>query len=216
MAVALTYDGLVADVQAYTKRSNEAFVASIPLFIMLAQQRMARDLKVSGVKVTLNDTMFNNNYALAKGAGWLNTSSMWIKVPSTDGEPADMWLPLLKASIDFCMLYWPETGNVQRPKYYEDESSYDNFLFFPTPDVDYSIRYIMYRLPNLIDPTVQTNFFTQFAPDILLAATMINADQFLQNTNEQQKWETKYSQAVAGLSGENLLRIQTGFTRREL
>jgi hypothetical protein len=55
-AVAMTYDSLVENIQSYLERTDTATLEKIPLFIMLAEQVIASEIKFLGNLNVANST----------------------------------------------------------------------------------------------------------------------------------------------------------------
>jgi hypothetical protein len=215
MTTTITYSSLVQSVLDYTKRSDEAFQTQIPLFIMLAQQRLARDLKIVGVKQTVSDTLLVGNPLLQKPFNWLTTSSFFIKVgQNLNPDNFIMSAPLYQRSFEFCELYWPDSSILKEPKYFNDDVNVSNFLIYPTPDKSYPCMITLYVLPNMLDNSVQTNIFTQYAPTALLYRTLVEAYMFLKDHEQTSLWLQTYINDVGSLKLENKERMIDGFAKR--
>ena len=80
MAVVMTYDSLVEDIETYLERTDQATVDKIPTFIMLAEQVLAAELKFLG-NLTVNTSNFVQGQAIVdKPARWRKTVSMNVTV----------------------------------------------------------------------------------------------------------------------------------------
>jgi hypothetical protein len=215
MTTTITYSSLVQAVLDYTKRSDDVFVSQIPMFIMLAQQTLARDLKITGIKQTVSDTLLIGSPVLQKPYNWLNTSSFFIKV-GQDLNPNNLILntPLEQRCFEFCQLYWPDTSVVDEPKYFCDDVIFPNFLIYPTPDKAYPCIITSYILPDMLDNSVQTNVFTKYAPNSLLYRTLTEAYMFLKDREQSSLWLQTYINDVDKLTLENKQRMIDNFAKR--
>ena len=75
---------------------------------------------------------------------------------------------------------------------------------------------IYYELPPLLGDDVQTNWFTEYAPNALLYASLMEAAPFLKNEEIIPIWQGFYDRAVAALNGEDIRQIaDRGIIRRE-
>ncbi|MHB1798549.1 MAG: phage adaptor protein [Vulcanimicrobiaceae bacterium] len=82
------------------------------------------------------------------------------------------------------------------PNYYWREGS--NFLFAPYPDAAYALQGIYFaRLPAL--SVSSSNWLTTEQPDLIFAATMVEAGTYLADETALQYWEQKY-QGLAGVA----------------
>ena len=215
MTTTITYSSLVQSILDYTKRSDEAFQTQIPLFIMLAQKRLARDLKIVGVKQTISDTLLVGNPLLQKPYNWLNTSSFFIKVgQNLNPDNLILSVPLYQRCFEFCELYWPDSSMTHEPKYYNDDTDMSNFLIYPTPDKNYPCMITLFVLPNMLDNSVQTNIFTEYAPTSLLYRTLVEAYMFLKDHEQSSLWLQTYINDIGSLKLENKERMIDGFAKR--
>lgn len=209
MAYVLTYNSLTTAVQAYLERTDQRVIENIPLFIMLGERRVARDLKILGLKVFITDPLIVNNQELVKPTRWLNNSTFNIGT----GTGFNTRVQIEQRSYEFCRMYWPDPTQVAQPKYYCDYN-YNSWLIVPTPDQAYPYEIAYYETPQLIDNTVSTNFLTTNAPEVLLYATLLETASFLKDDERVPVWQTYYNLAREALSNEDIARIYDGFSRR--
>lgn len=210
MAFVLTYTTLTETVESYLERDDPAVVAKIPLFIMIAERNIARDLKILGLKTTVQDNFIPGNQFLSKPVRWLNDSFFNIGVGSTFSKMT----PVEKRSILYCRQFWPDPNITGIPKYYSTDYNYDVWVVVPTPDVSYPYEIIYYETPPLIDETTSTNFLTIHAPEILIFATLLEAMIYLKDDERIKVWQDKYDKSYRSLGEEDILRIQDSFSKR--
>jgi len=79
-ASVMTYDSLVENIQSYLERTDTATLDKIPLFIMLAEQVIASQIKFLGNLTVNTSTMVSGTSTIAKPARWHKTVSMNITV----------------------------------------------------------------------------------------------------------------------------------------
>lgn len=209
MVYVLTYDSLVDALETYLQRTDATFISDIPLFIMLGERRVARDLKILGLKQFITGTLLANNELLGKPARWLNSSSFKIGT----GIGFNTKVQILQRSFEFAEIYWPNATLTGQPKYYADKQ-FQNWLIVPTPDQNYPYEIAYYEIPNLIDDTVSTNWLTSNAPDVLLYAALLETASYLKDDERIQVWEKYYNLAKADLSEEDMRRIYDGYSKR--
>lgn len=209
MAFVLTYTNLVTEIEKYLERSDSALISSIPLFIMLGERRVARDLKILGLKVYVTDTLLVGQQVLAKPTRWLNTSSFTIGT----GTGFNTITQVLQRSYEYCRMYWPDPTQTAQPKYFSDYQYY-HFLIAPTPDAAYPYELSYYQVPQLIDGTTSTNWITENAPDILIYACLVEAAVYLKDDDRLPVWTNLYENAKGALSKEDRMRIYDSFSKR--
>jgi hypothetical protein len=206
MAEALTYNSLLTDIAAYAERSELAFTNQIPRFVMLAENRIAREVRNLGFVKYVNGQFSavggNNNPVLPKPARWRQTIAMHYV--SAAGER----IQLYTRSYDYCRNYWPNSSAVNPPEYYADYD-YEHWLVVPSPDSTYNFEVAYHERPTPLDNTTQTSWTTQYAPQLLLYACMMEASLFLKNMDKFQLWQTVYQAEIAGLQAEELIRADT-------
>jgi hypothetical protein len=92
------------------------------------------------------------------------------------------------------------------PEFYADYD-YQHWLFAPTPAAGLSLEIIYNEMPALLDETNQTNWLTEFAPQLLLYGALLEATPFLKNDERIPVWQNMYDRAAAMLNGEDLAKI---------
>lgn len=213
MAYVLTYTTLVTAVENYLERLDSPFVSEIPLFIMLGQRRVARDLKILGLKNFITDTLVVNQQILTKPSDWLNTSTFNIGTNVSPDTSFNTRVQILQRSYEYCRIYWPNPTELGQPKYFSDYD-FAHWLITPTPDQAYPYEIAYYQIPTLIDTNNSTNWLTINAPDILLYATLLETASYLKDDDRVPIWTNYYEKAKTALSEEDMRRIYDGFSKR--
>jgi hypothetical protein len=211
MAYVLTYTNLVTELQSYLQRTDATFIANIPLFIMLGQRRCARDLKILGTRVVVSTTLTNNNSLLQKPTRWFNTSTFNIGT----GTSFTTIVNLPFRTFEFCNIYWNNSTPPTQPKYFYDYD-FNNWGVVPIPDLNYPCTIAYYEVPQLIDTTVSTNFFTQSCPDVLLYACLLETACYLKDDDRIAAWTQYYTTARDALNKEELQRMYDNYSKRTL
>jgi len=210
MAFVLTYDTLTTAVTDYLERNDANLVSQIPLFIMLGERRVARDLKILGLKVAITDNFTPNLGVFAKPTRWLNDSSFNIGT----GAALNSRLYLLQRSVEFCRQYWPDPTQTGTPKYYASDYNYNFWFVVPTPDIAYPYEILYYQTPPLIDSVTSNNFLTESAPEVLLYATLLETAPYLKDDERIKVWQERYDLARQALGSEDIRRINDAFSKR--
>jgi len=198
-AVTMTYDSLVENIQSYLERTDTATLEKIPLFIMLAEQVIAAQIKFLGNLTVNNSTMVANTSIIDKPARWHKTVSFNITV---NGERQ----PVFMRQYEYLRQYWPDATQTGVPVYFADYD-YTHWLVAPTPASAYSFEVLYYERVQPLDSTNQTNWFTIYAPQALLYGSLLQAMPFLKNDERSQMWQAQYDAIMATLTTENKLRI---------
>ena len=198
-ASVMTYDTLVENVQSYLERTDAATIAKIPLFIMLAEQVIASQIKFLGNLTVNTSTMVASTAVIAKPARWHKSVSMNITV-------AGVRQPVLLRKYEYIRNYWPNPASTGTPLYYCDYD-YTNWLVGPTPDAAYAFEILYYERVQPLDSTNQTNWFTIYAPQALLYGSLLQAMPFLKNDQRVAFFQQQYNDIMGTLTTEDKLRI---------
>lgn len=209
MAFVLTYASLTDEIQKYVERTDPNFVSSIPMFIMLGERRVSRDLKILGLKVYITDNLIIGQQTLQKPTRWLNNSTFNIGT----GTLFNTRKQILQRSYEFCRIYWPDPTQTLEPKYYADYD-YNFWLIAPTPDKTYPYEIAYYQTPTLIDEHNTTNFLTENAPEVLVYASLLETASYLKDDERVPVWTQYYEKAKASLGEEDRNRIYDSFSKR--
>lgn len=197
MASAMTYDSLVQDLQDYCERSDDPFLNQIPRFIMLAENRIASENKPLGFVRTVSGTLSSN--ILQKPIRWRKTKSLSLIVGAERRY-------LYARPYEFLRSYWPDTSQLAAPYYYADYD-YEHYFVVPTPDMAYQFELQYWERPVPLDSTNQTNWTTQYAPQLLLYATMIEAMPFLKTSERIPEFQGLYDRALQAITKEDSERV---------
>jgi len=114
--------------------------------------------------------------------------------------------PIFARSYEYCRNYWPNEAQTGTPQFYADYD-FQHWLFAPTPDADSTLEILYYEQPALLGEELQTNWLTEYAPDLLLYAALLEATPFLKSDERMQTWQVLYDRAAQAISGEDLKRI---------
>ncbi len=153
-------------------------------------------------------TQFAFSYVSGSGTEATTADTSGIVTP-----PLEQRTYLKPRSYEFCCDYWPNRTQTDVPKYYSD---YDfNYLFVvPTPEIAYPFEINFYQRPIPLSDTNQTNWFTQFSPDMLLYASLLESAPYLKNDQRIPTWKDYYLQASAAIRAENKERINDATIKR--
>lgn len=199
VAAVMTYDSLVENIQSYLERNDTATLDKIPLFIMLAEQIIASQIKFLGNLTVNASTMTAGQATIDKPARWHKTVSMNITV-------AGQRQPVLLRKYEYLREYWPNPTEESVPQFYCDYD-YTHWMVAPTPDSAYNFEVLYYERIQPLDSSNQTNWFTQYAPQALLYGSLLQAMPFLKNDTRTPIWQAQYQQIMDTLVAEDKLRI---------
>ena len=216
MATAMTYSSLLNDLRNYLERgatlaTDPSVYIQLPSLIGLAERRLARELKIQGTVTVVSSTMTTGEATYPKPDRWRETVSIRVGT----GAGYNVTQEVFPRAYEYMRQYWPNQTLTGTPRFYADYD-YSHWFFAPTPNAPFPYELIYYELPPLLGDDVQTNWFTEYAPNALLYASLMEAAPFLKNEEIIPIWQGFYDRAVAALNGEDIRQIaDRGIIRRE-
>ena len=66
----------------------------------------------------------------------------------------------------------------------------------PYPDTTYSVKLVYYKKPTALSDNTATNEFLENTPDVLLYASLVEAEPYLMNDARIAVWSNLYQQAI--------------------
>lgn len=200
MGYSMTYDSLLVDVRRYLERgftqdSDQIVYDQLPRLVTLGERRIARELKVQGFIRAVTTPLTPGLGVYLKPDRWRDTINMTINN-----------VPIFSRSYEYARNYWPDEAQTGTPQFYADYD-YQHWLLVPTPADADTLEILYYEQPRFLGEDFQTNWLTEYAPDLLLYATLLEATPFLKNDERVQVWQGMYDRAAQALNGEDLERI---------
>jgi hypothetical protein len=191
MTAQMTYTSLVAAIEAWLDRSDAELIANIPQFIKNAEVRITRELRVLPFVNAATSACVAGTAIVAKPANWLETVSINVGT-GTGNNTRNAVLP---RSYDYLRSYWPDPSQTGVPKYYADYDL-DHWLIAPTPASNYPFEVNYYRKLQGLDANNQTNALTDYAPDMLLYACLLESAPYLKNDERVATWQARYDRCL--------------------
>lgn len=214
MPASMTFTSLQSDIRNYLERggaTDPIVYEQIPRLITLAERRIARELKIQGFQRVVNTTMQSGVAVYPKPDRWRDTISINIGT----GANNNTHTPIFARSYEYIRQYWPNETQTDQPEFYADYN-YNFWIFGPTPDADYPMEVLYYELPPLLDEVTQTNWLSEYAPNLLLYGSLVEATPFVKDDQRVQLWQSYYDRSLAALNGEDLQKIvDRSVNRRE-
>lgn len=207
MATTTTFASLQTDLRRYLERgftmaSDEIVYEQLPRLINLAERRIARELKVQGLINVVTSTFQPGLAVYPKPDRWRTTVSFNFGQGTNNSQYTQLW----PRSYEYIRSYWPDREQTGVPVFYADYD-YTNWIVSPTPDAAYPFEVLVYQLTPLLDDTNQSNWLTEYAPQLLLYASLLEATPFLKNDERIGVWQQMYDRAAQALNGEDLSKI---------
>lgn len=182
-----TYSGLKATIAEYLARSD--LTAQIPNFIELGEVRLRRDLRVRQMLKVATTQATPNTSTVELPSDFLQMRDLHINTtPITT-------LEYLSPSAFYRNSYSSTTGLPTKYTILAEE-----FQFAPIPDSDYTLQMIYYANPPFLSDSNTTNTFTNVCPDLLLYASLAEAEPYLMNDQRVQTWAALYDRGLNALT----------------
>jgi hypothetical protein len=124
------------------------------------------------------------------------------------------YTPLLLRSYEYARSFWPDQSLTGAPKFYAD-FGYNSWLISPTPDQNYPFQLAYLETPQVIDSTYQTNYLTEFMPEVLLKAVLLEAMLDLKNDERIPVLEGEYVKVLSSWNAKDELRKVDRYTTRK-
>ena len=212
MPASMTFTSLQVDIRNYLERggaTDPIVYEQIPRLITLAERRIARELKIQGFQTVVNTTLQSGVAVYPKPDRWRDT----ISINYGTGTGNNVHTPVFPRSYEYIRSYWPNETTTGAPLFYADYD-YKHWIFAPTPAADYPLEVLYYELPPLLDDVNQTNWLSEFAPNLLLYGSLVEATPFVKDDQRVQLWQSYYDRSLAALNGEDLQKIVDRSTNR--
>jgi len=199
MSISYTYTSLTAAMQSFAEDDDADFVAEIPDLIGKAELRVLRDLDLELFEQWVEVTVSGANRAVTKPTGAIEINDLWVRDPTTL-----KWIECPRRSYEYCLMFAPTEATQGVPKFY---SEFDETTIYvvPTPDQSYSGGNARVRAtirPDGLDGDTENTWLGDNMGDILFAACMIEAYDFLKHQEAMEKAATKYESLIPGLVKE--------------
>lgn len=198
MSSNFTYDIIVAQLTSYAERPDAAYLAQIPVFLALAENRLATEMKQQGFQAVVTGNMALTNVQ--------DKPTFWKENISFGYLLNGVFQPLYLRSLEYIRAWWPNTSVAGVPKYYADYNI-NHFYVAGTPASAYTFELVYYARLDPLTPSHQENWMTLNAPQALLYACLLEAALWRKNQADVVKWTDQYRGAVSSLINENRERL---------
>lgn len=191
MAATMTYSFLVDAIQSFLDRTDDKLLNQIPTFILNAQTRVARELRILPFTNVVTDTFTPGVAVVAKPANWRETLSMNVGTGIGNNTRSTVY----PRKYEYLREYWPDPTQTGTPRYYADYD-YDHWLVAPTPATASPFEVAYTSLTQPLDDEHQTNALTEYAPDMLLYACLLETAPYLKDDERVQTWQQRYDRCL--------------------
>jgi hypothetical protein len=207
-AAVMTYDSLVDDMQSYAQRDDTRFLTQIPRLIMMAENRIASEVRGLGFIRSVTSQFIVGVTVITKPPRWRETKSFNF----ADSNSKRRFLVL--RPYEYCRTFWPNPTLTSEPRFYADYD-YNHWLIAPTPSDALNYEVMYHERPRPLSGTTQTNWTTEFAPQLLLFACLLEVSPFLKDFEQKDSWQSAYDRAAMALTAEDKDRLQDRSAEKE-
>jgi hypothetical protein len=185
-----TYAELQTTIAGYLARSD--LTTQIPDFIRLAETRLRRDLRIRQMLTSTTLTCTSGTATVNIPSNFLQVSD--FVVAGNPVQPLSYESPALFSRNS-------RTMDAGKPKTYTVLSS--TFQLAPIPDSGYSLTLIYSAAPDFLSTSNTSNTFLTVCPDLLLYASLLEAEPYLMNDARINTWGTMFDRAINGLTASD-------------
>lgn len=200
----MNYATLTTLIQQYCESTETSFVANIPTFVQLAEERVYNTVQIPAIRRNQIGTLSIGNKYLTLPSDWLATFSLAAITPGTGAQEF-----LLDKDVNFIRQSYPNPSDTGMPKYYAIFDK-NTLILGPTPDTAYQVEMHYYYIPESI-VTAGTTWLGDNYETVLLYGSIREAYTYLKGEADlMQYYEQKYQEAM-----QQLMRLGDGLNRRD-
>ena len=198
----MNYAELVAAIQNYAESDEPLFVASIPTFVKIAEQKIYNSTQVSYLRKNVTSTLTVNNKYVSSPQDFLSVFSLAVIAPDGTYEY------LLNKDVNFIRQAYPSPTDTGMPKYYAlfgPTTTSDNppvitnelsIVLGPTPNQSYAVELHYFFYPESI-VTAGTTWLGDNFDSVLFYGAMREVSIFQrQEADIVAGYESKYNEAM--------------------
>jgi len=200
----VNYTQLSQAIQDYCQSTETSFVANIPTFVQLAEERIYNSVQIPAIRKNSTATMTIGNKYMSLPPDWLSTFSLAVFNP-TNNE----YTYLLNKDVNYIRQAYPDADDLGRPEYYAIWDP-NTMILGPAPDVAYTAELHYYYYPVSI-VSASTSWLGDNFETVLLYGSLREAYTYLKGEQDMmQYYEQKYQESL-GL----LKRLGDGLDRQD-
>jgi len=186
----MNYSQLVDLIKQYTQNEETSFVANIPVFVQLAEERIYNAVFIPAIRKNQIGTLTPSNKYLTVPSDWLANFSLSVIEPVTNAQTF-----LIDKDVNFIRECYPDPDDTGVPKYYAifDDNT---FILGPTPDSNYQVELHYYYYPESI-VTASTSWLGTNFETVLLYGAVREAYIYMKGEQDMMVYyEQKYQESL--------------------
>ena len=186
----MNYTELTEAIKRYCENEEATFVANIPTFIKLAEQRIYNSVLLPALRRNKTGAVTSGNRFLTLPTDWLATYSIALIAPGTLA-----YSYLVMKDVEFIREAFPTVAATGQPQYYAQFDK-DTLLLGPTPDQAYQIQMHYFYYPESI-VTVNTTWLGDNFDQVLLYGSLREAYLYMKGEKDIiDSYEQKYQEGM--------------------
>jgi len=185
-----TYAELQTTIANYLARSD--LTTQIPDFIRLAETRLRRDLRIRQMLSTTTLTC--------------TSGTATVSIPSDFLEVKDFVVtgnPVMPLNYESPSLFSRNSRSMDAGKPLNYTVLATTFKLAPIPDSNYTLSLVYSAAPPFLSTSNASNTFLTVCPDLLLYASLIEAEPYLMNDARINTWGTMFDRAMSSLTSSD-------------
>ena len=200
----MNYSQLSQSIQDYVQSTETSFVANIPNFVQLAEERIYNSVQIPAIRKNSTATMTIGNKYMSLPSDWLSTYSLAVFNPANNE-----YTYLLNKDVNYIRQAYPDADDTGRPEYYAIWDS-DTMILGPAPDLAYTAELHYYYYPaSIVD--VGTSWLGTNFETVLLYGSLREAYIYLKGEQDMMNYyDQKYQESLMLLK-----RLGDGLDRQD-
>jgi len=184
------YSELKDSIASYLARSD--LTDQIPDFIRLAERRMRREVRIRQMLVSVDLTAVAGNNKVTLPTDFLEARDFVVV-----GNPTQPLNYLSPSALSRNAI----SSTSGRPIEYTTLA--EQFQLSPIPDFAYTLSLLYFAAPDFLSDSNDSNGFLVNVPDMLLYASLLEAEPYLMNDARLATWVSMYERASISVEKSN-------------
>jgi hypothetical protein len=192
--MSFTYAQLKQAIQDYTENNESSFVANLPLFIRVAEERILKTIQLSLFRKNVSATVTSGNKYLACPSDFLAPLSL-----SYTNSGAQSFIDY--KDVSYIQEINPNPSTTGTPKYY-GQFDVDNFILAPTPSSSFAVElHYFYRPASLTAGSESgTTWLSENATLSMLYGSLVEAYIYMKGEQDMMAlYDKRFNESMVGL-----------------
>ena len=192
-----SYSDLKSTIASYLARSD--LTDQIPVFIQFAEYRLRRELRMRQMLKSVTTSTTGSDNTVELPSDFLEVRDFYVV--GNPNQSMSYQSPSAFTRID-------NSGSQGKPLNYTILAN--DFKLSPTPDTTYTLELLYYSSPTLLSDSNTSNVWLANVPDMLVYASLIEAEPYLMNDARLATWISMYEKGVKQITTSNEQGLYSG------